>query len=100
MLMPIRIDPEGAEIKALRNAATWRRAQVLEIGCGDGRLTRRLAGLGAQIVAIDPNRDLIRLARKTLPKSYSRRVKYTVGTAGRLRFAATSFDIVIFAWSL
>ena len=98
--MPIRIDPEKVELSALRSAAPWRGARVLEIGCGDGRLTRRLARLGAQVIAIDPDRAAIRSARKTLPKSYARRVRYAVGTAGRLKFPARSFDIVIFAWSL
>jgi 2-polyprenyl-3-methyl-5-hydroxy-6-metoxy-1,4-benzoquinol methylase len=98
--MPIRIDPEQVELRALRPAAAWRGARVFELGCGDGRLTRRLARLGAQVVAIDPDRDAIRSARKTLPKSYARHVRFAVGTAGRLKFAARSFDIVVFAWSL
>ena len=98
--MPIRIDPEEVELRVLRPAASWRHARVLEIGCGDGRLTRRLARLGAQVVAIDPDRAAIRSARKTLPRSYARQVRYAVGTAGRLEFPARSFDIVVFAWSL
>jgi len=98
--MPIRIDPEEVELRALRPAASWRGARVLEIGCGDGRLTRRLARLGAQVIAIDPDRAAIRSARKTLPRSYARQVRYAVGTASRLKFPAGSFDIVVFAWSL
>ena len=99
--MPIRIDPEEVELRALRPVASWRHARVLEIGCGDGRLTRRLARLGAQVIAIDPDRAAIRSARRTLPRSYARQVKFAVGTAGRLDlWPARSFDIVVFAWSL
>src|SRR3970040_2065822 len=98
--MPIRIDPEEVELRALRPAASWRHARVLEIGCGDGRLTRRLARLGAQVVAIDPDRDAIRSARRALPRSYARQVSAAVGPASRLEFPAGTFDIVVFAWSL
>jgi 2-polyprenyl-3-methyl-5-hydroxy-6-metoxy-1,4-benzoquinol methylase len=99
--MPIRIDPEQVELRALRSAASWRGARVLEIGSGDGRLTRRLAWLGAQVIAIDSDRNAIRIARRTLPKSYAGQVRYAVGTAGRLDlWPARSFDIVVFAWSL
>jgi 2-polyprenyl-3-methyl-5-hydroxy-6-metoxy-1,4-benzoquinol methylase len=41
--MPLRIDPEQNEIRALKSAANWRGKEVLEVGCGNGRLTLRLA---------------------------------------------------------
>ena len=45
--MSIHVDPEGNEVRALERVAEWRRKRVLEIGCGGGRLTLRLAALGA-----------------------------------------------------
>src|SRR3990172_926058 len=99
--MPIRIDPEEVELRALRPAASWRGARVLEIGCGDGRPTRRPARLGAPVVAIDRDGAAIRSARKTLPRSYARQVRYAVGTASRLELSpARFFDIVGFAFCL
>ena len=47
--MSIIIDPEGKEIAALRRLAHWGGVRVLEFGCGDGRLTLRLASLGAHV---------------------------------------------------
>lgn len=41
---------------------------VLEIGCGTGQATRRLATSGFQIVALDPGPELIRIARDRLAK--------------------------------
>ena len=98
--MTLRVDPEKNEIHALKEMTEWRGKRVLEIGCGDGRLTRRLASLGAQIEAIDPNKEMIVLARKQLPARYSDRVQFKVRTAEDLKYPPGTFDIVVFAWSL
>jgi 2-polyprenyl-3-methyl-5-hydroxy-6-metoxy-1,4-benzoquinol methylase len=98
--MTLRIDPERNEPRALEEVLDWRGRDVLEIGCGDGRLTRRLAALGARVRAIDPDAGLIRAARRgTLRKDRSR-VRFRVGGAGRLEFPPTAFDVVVLSWSL
>ena len=98
--MTLRVDPEKNEVRALKEMTEWRGKRVLEIGCGDGRLTRRLANLGAQIEAVDPDRKLITLAQRQLPERYADRVKFRVGTAENMKSPPRSFDIVVFAWSL
>lgn len=98
--MTLRIDPEQNEVRALKQVAHWSGQRVLEIGCGDGRLTQRLARLGAQVLAIDPDATLIRAARKRLPKRLAPQVRFQVGRAGRLEFAQGSFDLVVFSWVL
>ncbi|MBM3265871.1 MAG: hypothetical protein FJY97_20955 [candidate division Zixibacteria bacterium] len=40
----VSIDPERRELARLRRFAPLADARVLEIGCGNGRLTRRLVG--------------------------------------------------------
>jgi ubiquinone/menaquinone biosynthesis C-methylase UbiE len=97
----IRVDPERNEIRALKEVNTWRGKKVLEIGCGDGRLTLRLASLNPKLIqAIDPSPDLIRAARKKLPSAFSKRIHYKVGSAEELKFPSNSFDIVVFSWVL
>ncbi len=98
--MSIIIDPEGKEIDALRRLANWGGARVLEFGYGDGRLTLRLAYLGAHVVAFDPKPSLIRNARRNLPKKFAKQIKYFIGSAGKLKHPAGSLDRVVFAWSL
>jgi ubiquinone/menaquinone biosynthesis C-methylase UbiE len=98
--MTLRVDPEKNEIHALKEMTEWRGKRLLEIGCGDGRLTRRLASLGAQAEAIDPDKTLIALARKQFPERYADRVKFKVGSAENLKYPQGTFDIVVFAWSL
>lgn len=99
--MAIAIDPAGREIRALRRLLDWRGLHVLEVGCGGGRLTRRLLALGpASIDAIDPDRAQIRHARATLQRRDRGRVRFRVGQAERLPYRAAEFDCVVFAWAL
>ena len=39
---------------------------VLEVGCGTGQLTRRLAALGLHVTALEPGKSLMALARQNL----------------------------------
>ena len=99
--MTIKIDPEKNEIWAFRKSGVeWRNKRVLEIGCGDGRLTLRLAGLGANVHAIDPSTESIRVAQSKKPTRFIDQIRYRVGTAEQLKYKSESFDIVVFAWSL
>ena len=98
--MTLRIDPEQNEVRALEGVTDWHGKRVLEIGCGNGRLTVRLARLGATVHAIDPDTKLIRAARRILPSRFAKRVRYKVGKAERLDHPDESFDLVVFAWAL
>lgn len=99
--MVIRVDPERNELRALKEIGTWRDKKVLEVGCGEGRLTLRLATLRPKLIhAIDPSSDLIRLARKNLPSELSKEIRYKVGSAGKLKYPSHSFDIAVFSWVL
>ena len=97
--MTVHVDPERNEVRALRGITDWRGQHVLDIGCGDGRLSLRLARLGASVVGIDPERKLIRKARNSLPETLAGQVRYRIGKAGSLDFPRESFDLVIFTWS-
>jgi ubiquinone/menaquinone biosynthesis C-methylase UbiE len=99
--MSLAMDPAGSEIRALQKAAEWKGRRLLEIGCGDGRLTLRLAAFGPRhIEAIDPDPARIRLARRSLPARYRKRISYHSGHTDRLKYPAGEFDTVVFSWSL
>jgi ubiquinone/menaquinone biosynthesis C-methylase UbiE len=68
---------------------------LLEIGCGDGRLTALLAGKADAITAIDPDESSVETARKNING-----VNFLVGSGEKLDFADGSFDIVLFSYSL
>ena len=99
--MPLSMDPAGSEIRALQKTVDWKGKRLLEIGCGDGRWTLRLAAFSpAHIEAIDPDAARLRLARQSRPPRYAQRIAYHLGRAASLRYARDQFDIVIFSWAL
>lgn len=100
--MAIRLDPENSEPRALFELADFEGKRVLEIGCGDGRLTWRYAGRAAHVMAIDPFAVGIRRARESLPPELKDRVEFH--HAAFEEFAAagrpSAYDIAILSWSL
>jgi ubiquinone/menaquinone biosynthesis C-methylase UbiE len=98
--MTIRRDPERREIHALDAMLpdlVGRR--VLEVGCGDGRLTRRYAHRAGSVLAIDPEPSSIAALDQDRPGGNvtARAVDFLDDD---LRLAARSFDAIIFSWSL
>jgi 2-polyprenyl-3-methyl-5-hydroxy-6-metoxy-1,4-benzoquinol methylase len=95
-------DPEGAETGALFALVDLDDSEVLEIGCGDGRLTWRYAGRTAHVTAIDPFEDGVERAKRQLPDRLRARVDLR-GVAFE-EFAAETrpavFDVAILSWSL
>jgi len=69
--------------------------RLLEIGCGDGRLTALLAGKAKAITAIDPDDSSLETARRKING-----VNFLIGSGEKLDFADDTFDIVLFGYSL
>ena len=100
--MTIKADPENNEPNALFALADFNGQRVLEIGCGDGRLTWRYADKAAHVTAIDPFEGSIARAKENTPDNIKSRVEFH--HIGFDEFAAASgsstFDIAILSWSL
>jgi 2-polyprenyl-3-methyl-5-hydroxy-6-metoxy-1,4-benzoquinol methylase len=96
--MAIRIDPEQNEPAALhRIGACFDGLRVLEVGCGDGRLTKTFAASAQSVVAIDPEAGArADFSRTAWPPHVEFR---SVGIDG-FTTADRRFDIVLFSWSL
>jgi magnesium-protoporphyrin O-methyltransferase len=56
-----------------------RGARVLDAGCGAGQMTAELAARGAEVVAVDISPALIDIARRRLPESDTRKVRFASG---------------------
>ena len=69
---------------------------VLDVGCGNGHLTRLMTDLGANVIGIDPEtRQLKRARHKTIRSEY-----YLQGTAENLPIANNTAHIIVFFNSL
>jgi 2-polyprenyl-3-methyl-5-hydroxy-6-metoxy-1,4-benzoquinol methylase len=99
--MTIRTDPEGSETDALFELADLDGAQVLEIGCGDGRLTDRYADRTKEVTAIEPFKDAIERAKRGMSQK-SDRITFRHATFEDFASGApdASFDVAILSWSL
>ncbi|MGH2594021.1 MAG: class I SAM-dependent methyltransferase [Anaerolineae bacterium] len=99
--MPIRLDPEDTETAALFEfAGDFSGMRVLEVGCGDGRLTWRYAGRAAYVTAIDPDPDEIAAALEDLPPSLRDRIEFRSSSIADFDAPEAEFDIAILSWAL
>ncbi len=94
------LDPEGAHLAALRRLADFGGQAVLELGCGDGRLTAGIAADAARVLAFDPDAEAVEKARRSLPSDLAQRVAYRVASGSEIEIEPSSFDLVVFSWSL
>ena len=95
-----RRDPERTEVRVVQRHVPLAGARILEIGCGDGRLTRRVAGVARTMVAIDPNASLICQAKQLTPDSLRKKVQYRTGRAENLQRPDQSFEVAVLSWSV
>lgn len=100
--MTVRIDPEGNETDALFDLVDVEGREVLEIGCGDGRLTRRYADRAAHVTAIEPFEGAIARAKKSLSEAPNERIEFRHVSFMDLAAASDAgvFDVTLLSWSL
>ena len=69
--------------------------KVLEIGCGDGRISKFIIKNTDNLIGIDPSEDKIKDAQVKIPKG-----RFLVGSGENLVFPNAFFDLIIFTLSL
>jgi ubiquinone/menaquinone biosynthesis C-methylase UbiE len=94
------LDPEGVHIATLRRLGDFRDKRVLELGCGDGRLTVGFARDAAHVLAFDPDAEAVERGRSSLPAELAHKVTYRAASGKEIEIESHSFDLVVFSWSL
>jgi len=98
--MTLLSDPEGTEPKYLNKLLDLAGCNVLEIGCGDGRLTQHYARSTQFLVGMDLKHTSLLEARQACPPDLMTRVTFALTDAQHLPFPSNSFDVALLAWSL
>jgi trans-aconitate methyltransferase len=89
---PQQYGQHGAFVHGLAGGVLeWLNAQpgerILDLGCGDGQLTARIAATGASVVGLDASAQMATAAR-------ARGIDVAEGSAEKMPYAAQSFDAV------
>ncbi len=67
---------------------------ILDLGCGGGRDARHFAGLGHQVIAMDPCPELLAEAERSTPSELRHRIRYMVGSAPSLPLPDSSCSAI------
>jgi 2-polyprenyl-3-methyl-5-hydroxy-6-metoxy-1,4-benzoquinol methylase len=98
--VPLVVDPHGSELATIRDLVELRGQRVLEVGCGNGRLSFACAREGAEVFAFDSDEEEIATARTETPAELRRRVRFEAAHAREIELPKGEFDLALFSWSL
>ena len=98
--MTLQKDPDRNESKYLHIFADFTHKRVLEVGCGEGRMTWQYAEETKTTIGIDSDRDALRIARIDRQSDLENKVLFGCAASEYLPFSKETFDIAILAWSL
>ena len=95
-----RIDPEGIETRVIHELIDFVGKDVLEIGCGEGRMTWRIADAAASVLAFDPDESALATAREQTPDGLKAKLSFRVADTTRIELTQGDYDIAVFPWSV
>ena len=90
-------DLHEAEPRRIESLVPLEGARVLDVGCGEGRLTGFAAARAASVYAFDPNAERLEQARAAAD---AERVRFGMHGAEALDVDRESFDVALCGWSL
>lgn len=99
-MMRPHTEPNGIELQIIQKYIDFTEKTILEIGCGNGRLTYQLAASARKVVAIDPDDEEITQATNDLPENLRTKIAFHMQSAENLSFTKDFFDIIVFSYSL
>lgn len=101
-MVNVAIDPEGTEIGVIHELVDFSGKTVLEVGCGNGRMTWRYAEQTASVLALDSKEKEIQQANGNSPAALRPKVRFMVAdiTDPELELPQDAFEVAILSHSL
>ena len=87
--MALVVDPDGVELPTIRGLVDLAGLDILEVGCGEGRMTFGCA-----------EEELVEAARRATPRALRDRIRFEVADAAEIELPPAEFDLALFSWSL
>jgi ubiquinone/menaquinone biosynthesis C-methylase UbiE len=98
--MGLTIDPLGLETHVIHDLIDFNEKDVLEIGCGDGRMTRRFAEHTASVTALDPDEAMIAAAKVNFPDALRLGISFRVADITVVDLPESNYDVAVFSGSI
>ena len=98
--MSFAVDRDGVETRVIHDLVDFDGLSVLEVGCGDGRLTWRYASDAARVVALDVNEAKVESAVAALPEELAGTVSFRTADIVGFDTGSDEFDVAILSYSL
>jgi ubiquinone/menaquinone biosynthesis C-methylase UbiE len=92
--------PPLVELRHWGGEGLLRGKRVLDLGCGDGRFALSIAPLAAAVDGLDPDAEAIAAAREGARSAGVGNLRFAVGTAERMTYPDSAFEVVLLTWSL
>ena len=93
-------DAYGVEAAATLRLVPLEGRRVLDVGCGEGRLTRLAAARARFVFSFDPNAETVAEAQRSLTDEQRERVRFAVHGAEAFEVPRERFDVALCGWSL
>ena len=100
--MAVNVDPEGRIAEIIIHTCTLQDKRVLEVGCGDGKLTWQYAGVTTHVTGLDPDPDDIAAALQNTPDYFKEKVQFIPASIDDYTHPSgdPKFDIALYGRSL
>jgi ubiquinone/menaquinone biosynthesis C-methylase UbiE len=94
------LDLEHAETRVIHELVDFTDRDVLDVGCGEGRMTWRFAQPARSVLGLDPTAAAIETARRAVPTGLGAKVRFQMADITTIQLPQAAFDVVAFSWSL